>query len=50
MSSEQAAASELVLDVENLGKTYLIYDRPFDRLKQILTGGRRRYYNEFTAL
>lgn len=36
--------------VQNLGKTYHIYDRPQDRLKQILLGKRATYYREFEAL
>ncbi len=35
---------------EALSKCYLLYDRPQDRLKQMLWRGRRRYYREFWAL
>jgi len=39
-----------VIEVEGAGKCYHIYDRPQDRLKQMLWRGRRRYYREFWAL
>ena len=39
-----------VIEVENVGKCYHIYDRPQDRLKQMLWRGRRCYYREFWAL
>ena len=35
---------------EGLSKCYHLYDRPVDRLKQLLLGQRRRYYREFWAL
>jgi lipopolysaccharide transport system ATP-binding protein len=41
---------EPAIEVRNLGKCYNIYDRPEDRLKQILSGGRRQFYREFWAL
>ena len=41
-------SSEPVIEVQDLKKVYRIYDRPFDRLKQVLFGGQR--YREFTAL
>ena len=43
-------SSELAVRVDGLGKCYQIYDRPEDRLKQILWRGRRRFYREFWAL
>ena len=46
--SENSAAP--VIQVSTLGKCYHIYDRPQDRLKQMLWRGRRRYYREFWAL
>ena len=42
--------SEYAIEVEGLSKCYQIYDRPSDRLKQMLMRGRKRYYNEFWAL
>ena len=53
MSSErvfEAARFDPVIEVESAGKCYHIYDRPQDRLKQMLWRGRRRYYREFWAL
>ena len=42
--------SDLVVRARGLGKAYHVYERPVDRLKQALLGGRRRYYREFWAL
>ena len=39
-----------VIRVEGLGKCYQIYDRPSDRLKQMLVRNRRHYFREFWAL
>ncbi len=46
MSSEP----EVVIEARAVGKCYQIYERPQDRLKQMLWRGRRRYYHEFWAL
>lgn len=35
---------------ESLGKTYVMYAQPLDRLKQYLTGGKRKYGRSFHAL
>jgi len=43
-------SSELAVHADGLGKCYHVYDRPEDRLKQLLARGRRRYYREFWAL
>jgi lipopolysaccharide transport system ATP-binding protein len=43
-------SSELAIDATGLGKAYAIFDRPQDRLKQMLMRGRRTYYREFWAL
>jgi ABC-type polysaccharide/polyol phosphate transport system ATPase subunit len=40
----------IAIRVENLSKCYHIYDRPRDRLLQMLARGRRQYYREFWAL
>src|SRR4051794_9038362 len=48
MSSE--AASEFAIEAHQLGKCYSLYQRPADRLKQLLWGRWRRYYREFWAL
>jgi lipopolysaccharide transport system ATP-binding protein len=46
MSSE----ADIVITVRDLGKRYEIYDKPRDRLLQMLARGRRRYFREFWAL
>lgn len=38
------------ITLHNLSKTYKIYPRPIDRLKQSFTGSRRHYFTEFEAL
>jgi ABC-type polysaccharide/polyol phosphate transport system ATPase subunit len=43
-------SSELVIGARGLSKAYAIYDRPQDRLKQMLWRDRRRFYREFWAL
>lgn len=43
-------SSAIVLKLQGLSKAYSIYDRPIDRLKQMLAMGRKRYYREFWAL
>jgi lipopolysaccharide transport system ATP-binding protein len=43
-------SSDIAISVENLSKCYEIYDRPRDRLMQMLCRGRRQYYREFWAL
>lgn len=43
-------SSEIAIKVENLSKCYNIYDRPRDRLMQMLARGRRQYFREFWAL
>jgi len=54
MSSEPVMSSlteaDAVIEVREVGKCYQIYERPQDRLKQMLWRGRRRYYREFWAL
>ncbi|KAB2929759.1 MAG: ABC transporter ATP-binding protein [Candidatus Contendobacter sp.] len=39
-----------VIEAGKIGKCYHIYERPQDRLKQMLWRGRRRFYREFWAL
>ncbi|WP_425642617.1 GNAT family N-acetyltransferase [Marinomonas gallaica] len=41
---------DAALQVEQVSKTYHLYDAPKDRLKQILFRGRRQYYREYQAL
>lgn len=43
-------SSEFAIRVENLSKCYAIYDKPRDRLAQMLLFGRRKFYREFWAL
>lgn len=52
MSSEatNSSGSEYAIEVNGLGKCYQIYDKPSDRLKQMLMRGRKQYYKEFWAL
>ena len=38
------------IKVENLSKCYHIYDKPRDRLMQMVMRGRKQYYREFWAL
>ncbi len=49
MSSDSAIRGP-VISVENLGKTYRLYERPHERLLQMLFRGRRRYGNDITVL
>jgi homopolymeric O-antigen transport system ATP-binding protein len=44
------SAADIAIKVENLSKCYQIYDRPQDRLLQMLVRGRKQYYREFWAL
>jgi ABC-type polysaccharide/polyol phosphate transport system ATPase subunit len=46
----RAAEPEVVISVRGVSKMYRIYDRPPDRLKQMLWRGRREYGREFWAL
>ncbi|MDG4596986.1 MAG: ABC transporter ATP-binding protein [Candidatus Contendobacter sp.] len=54
MSFEAVAApsphAHAVIEAKGVGKCYHIYERPQDRLKQMLWRGRRRFYREFWAL
>jgi len=43
-------SSEIAIKVDNLSKCYQIYDKPRDRLMQMLHRGKRTYYREFWAL
>jgi len=48
---EATAASEgLAIEAMGLGKVYSLYDRPQDRLKQMLWPGGRRFAREFAAV
>ena len=43
-------SSELAIRIRGLGKCYPIFDKPQDRLKQMLARGRRKYFREFWAV
>ena len=40
----------LAMDVSALSKCYHVYERPQDRLKQMIFGGKAKFYREFWAL
>lgn len=42
--------SDIAVSAKNLTKTYRIFGRPSDRIKQVLALGRIRFHREFTAL
>lgn len=42
-------SSEIAIKVENLSKCYHIYEKPRDRLLQMLLRGNKKYYREFWA-
>lgn len=56
MSSEQTtepttdSSTDYAIEVSGLSKCYQIYDKPSNRLKQMLMRGRKQYYKEFWAL
>lgn len=43
-------SSDIAIKVENLSKCYHIYDKPRDRLMQMLRRGKKQYFREFWAL
>lgn len=43
-------SSELAIRAQQLGKTFQLYERPLDRLRQMVARNDRRYYREFVAL
>lgn len=49
-SAPGSTTNQTSISVRNVSKLYLLYDRPVDRLKQLLARGRKRYYREFQAL
>jgi lipopolysaccharide transport system ATP-binding protein len=42
--------SDVAIHAEGLNKSYHLYPTPRDRLKQLVFGQRRKYYDEFVAL
>lgn len=43
-------SSKYAIEVNSLGKCYQIYEKPSDRLKQMMVRGRKKFYKEFWAL
>ena len=43
-------SSDLSIQVRNVGKSFALFTKPQDRLKQMLWGKNRKYYREFLAL
>ncbi|MFM7546018.1 MAG: ABC transporter ATP-binding protein [Synechococcales cyanobacterium] len=43
-------SSDIVIQVRNLSKCYEIYEKPQDRLLQMLSRGRKQFFKEFWAL
>jgi len=43
-------SSSLAIHAQQLGKTFQLYDRPIDRLKQMLARNGKRYCRDFAAL
>lgn len=43
-------SSEAVIKIDNLSKCYEVYDKPHQRLLQMLFRGKRKYFSEFWAL
>lgn len=43
-------SSEIAIKLESASKCYHVYDKPRDRLMQMLAIGRKQYYREFWAL
>lgn len=49
-SSPTPPGPDVAIRAEQLGKCYHVYERPRDRLKQMLLGRSHRFYREFWAL
>jgi len=41
---------EPVIDIQHVGKKYSLYNRPFDRVKEVLSFGKKSYHDELWAL
>lgn len=48
--NSEMLSADVAIELCNVGKTFEIYDRPVDRLLQMLCRGRRNFYRCFTAL
>lgn len=42
--------NDIAIKIENITKTYKLYEKPIDRLKESLSPIRKKYYREFKAL
>ena len=47
---QEVGLSDIAIRLQNVSKTFEIYKRPSDRLKQIVWGKRRKFYDEFQAI
>ena len=43
-------SNEIAIHIEELSKAFQMYKQPSDRLKQLLWGGKRKFYREFWAV
>ena len=43
-------SSDLIISVKGLDKIFQIFSTPFARLKQLIAGGKKRHYREFSAI
>jgi len=43
-------SSDIAIKVNNVSKSFQIYEKPIDRLKQSFFGGRKQFYDEFKVL
>lgn len=50
VGQDGVSGSDVAIRVQNLSKCYHIYDKPRDRLMQMLARGRKQYFREFWAL
>lgn len=48
--SHEITPHEITIQAENVSKAYAIFRKPEDRLKQMLSCGRRKYYEDYWAL
>ncbi|MDZ5450878.1 ABC transporter ATP-binding protein [Labrys sp. ZIDIC5] len=46
----QDVPQDLAVECRDLGKAYQFYKHPIDQVKQVLFGGKKRYYDEYWAL
>lgn len=47
---QEVGLSDIAIHLRNVSKTFEIYKRPSDRLKQIFWGKKRKFYEEYQAL